>query len=78
MTPYIRTQKSLADLKSNQKSAEQEGKDKKRAEKMAAIMAELKTVSTLAVLFHLSSILTSFLIMHRAVFPRRKPRLELP
>ncbi|GAA5910435.1 uncharacterized protein JCM6883_003008 [Sporobolomyces salmoneus] len=35
--------KSLTDLKSNQKSAEQEGKDKKRAEKMAAIMAELKT-----------------------------------
>ncbi|GAA6062684.1 hypothetical protein JCM10212_002507 [Sporobolomyces blumeae] len=35
--------KSVADLKANQKSADQEGKDRKRAEKMAAIMAELKT-----------------------------------
>jgi kinesin family protein 5 len=37
-------QRSVSDLKSTQKSAEQEGKDKKKAERMAAMLAGLNAV----------------------------------
>jgi len=40
----LRPQRALADAKSTQKSADQEGKDKKKAERMAAMMAGLAAV----------------------------------
>ena len=45
MLTILHYQKSMNELKVTQKSVSQEGKEKKKAEKMAAMMAGLDTVS---------------------------------
>ena len=70
-------QKSMNDLKISQKSVTQEGKDKKKAEKMAAMMAGLDTVIRLPLVSR-SPLHELTLRYTRVECRKRKPRSARP